>query len=221
MAGFKTHTGVGAFTGLALVMAAFSLEWVSTASTSFSVFFAAMIGSFLPDLDSDSGLPYQILFGFYSLLASAIAYFVFYSLFGKDVLVGVVAAALFFVFFRFVIGPLFQKYTEHRGIMHSIPFCLLSFFMSLMIISIFNYPLLVRFVISLAVFAGCLSHLVLDEIYSTNILSGKFKPKKSLGTALKMFSRSPITNIAMYMMLAALMYLTSSIWLDIYHTLTH
>ena len=57
-------------------------------------------------------------------------------------------------------------------------------------------------VVGLAITAGYLSHLVLDEINSTVNLSGiPFKPKKSLGTALSLTGGSKLTTTAIYVAL--------------------
>jgi hypothetical protein len=60
---------------------------------------------------------------------------------------------------------------------------------------------------ALAAALGFASHLVLDEIHSENLVDGNpFINKKSLGTALKLFSSSGPVNLFTYLILAALMY---------------
>ena len=49
-----------------------------------------------------------------------------------------------------------------------------------------------------AVVIGFTSHLVLDEIYSVDWQGKKIRVKRSFGTALKLFGKSPILNIIMY-----------------------
>lgn len=219
MAGFKTHTSVGTITGFVLMIAVYLLGWATNFPIAVYIFIATALGSFLPDLDSDTGLPYQIIFGLYSLVAAAIAFYVAYNITAGNVLIALIAPAATFVLMRFVLAPLFKRYTKHRGMFHSIPAMLIAFFGSLLIVSFFRLPIVDKFLIALAVAIGYLSHLILDEIYSTNILTGKFKPKKSLGTATKFFSKSQASNIFVYLLLFALMYLTAPMFQRIVQTL--
>ena len=50
--------------------------------------------------------------------------------------------------------------------------------------------------------AGCLSHLLLDEIYAVEFKSGRWRMKKSFGTALKLWGDSRGSNFAAYSKLA-------------------
>jgi hypothetical protein len=60
---------------------------------------------------------------------------------------------------------------------------------------------------AIAAALGFLTHLVLDEFHSEVNFDGiPFVPKKSLGTALKLFSGSWVVNLFIYLLLAALAY---------------
>ena len=89
-----------------------------------------------------------------------------------------------------ILKPFFKKLTVHRGIFHSIPMGLV---ISLLILSLNTHN---TDIISIAFMGGFLSHLILDEAYSSITISGIIiKPKKSFGTALKWFSSSVWINI--------------------------
>ncbi len=209
MAGFKTHVTVGTFTGFFLAIVSYIAEWVTSFGLVSAIFFATMAGSFLPDLDSDTGLPYQIIFGLYALLIAGLTFYLFYNISNGNVILSFISPVLAFVIIRYVLGPLFKRYTKHRGIFHSIPAALISFFATLLIVSLVNMPVVNKFLIALAVGIGYLSHLVLDEIFSTNILIGKIKkPKKSLGTALKFGAKSRTATLIAYILLFVLIFLT-------------
>ena len=215
MAGFKTHVSVGVITGFILMLVTYVLSWTSDLSIAVAIFIATAIGSFMPDLDSDSGLPFQIIFGLYSLVIAGIAFFIVYNVtYNNRLIMGTIAAVGGFVIVRYAIGPFFKKKTKHRGMFHSVPAVFISFFATLLIVSFLKAPIVDKFLIALAVGTGYLCHLILDEIWSTNILSGKFKPKKSLGTAMKFYSKSKKNNIITYVILVVLAYLTSPMFLE-------
>lgn len=200
MAGFKTHSSVGIATGFILMIGSYMLGIITSLTVAVLVFVNTAIGSFLPDLDSDSGVPVKILFGFYALVAAGIAFFITYNLTNENVIASFAAPLIAFLLFNFALPPLFKKLTKHRGMFHSIPAILISFLFIFLILNLVNIPILDRFIMAFAVAIGYFSHLLLDEIFSTQILSGKFKPKKSLGTALKFASQSKKMNIAIYIL---------------------
>ena len=218
MADFKTHVSVGTFTGFMLMVATFLLHWSTSIGSAVMVFFATAVGAFLPDLDSDSGLPVRIIFGVYSFVAAAVAFYVLYSA-GVSIYLVVFIPILVYLGVRFGVAPLFAKYTEHRGIFHSIPACLLSFFITLVFADLTRLSLLDKFVVALAVGTGYLCHLVLDEVFATNFLFGKtkrsrkrkfsfrtflrdsFSVKKSFGTALQFTSNSRFATLVAYVLL--------------------
>jgi hypothetical protein len=51
-----------------------------------------------------------------------------------------------------------------------------------------------------------LVHLFLDEIWSLNVGSGRLRPKKSFGSALKLFGNNQLANVFVYAQLALLAY---------------
>ena len=53
-----------------------------------------------------------------------------------------------------------------------------------------------------AVVAGFMSHLVLDEIWSINVRSGRLNIKRSFGTAIKFWSKDRWANYSTYVKLA-------------------
>ena len=219
MAGFKTHVSVGIFTGFLLMIATYILGWITSLTVAVLVFVNTAIGSFLPDLDSDSGYPVRILFGTYALIIAGVVFFVSYNATNENLVFSLIAPLVTFLAVNFVFPPIFKKYTKHRGMFHSIPAIFISFLLIFLILNLFNIPLMDKFLLAAAVGIGYFSHLLLDEIYSTNILSGKIKPKKSLGTALKFKSKSRTLNIITYSILLVLIVLTYPMLTQIIKTL--
>ena len=177
MADFKTHLSFGAATGFVLAIVTHMVNWVETMAMAVIIFFATVIGSFLPDMDSDSGLPIRIIFGLYAYFAATLTMYYLYDNRASIYLIIFLPIASF-VFVNFYLKKIFSKYTTHRGIFHSIPAFLIAFFLSLFIAWTTDLPTLEKFSIALSISFGYLSHLVLDEIYSINILMSNKKTRK-------------------------------------------
>ena len=174
-----------------------------------------LIGSFLPDVDVDTGTPFQIIFGFFSLLGSGI---VIYYLIDNNIseikyLIGL--PVITFIFIRIVVGNIFKKFTAHRGIWHSIPALLISILATLQLVNRFDLSIMDKIIISISIGLGYLSHLILDEVYSmVNIGGVPFKVKRSLGSALEIVSKSKIATITAYILLLILLFLSYPIIIE-------
>lgn len=178
MADFKKHVSLGAATGFAVAIVSYNWNLIPNAYMAVIIFFATVIGSFLPDMDSDSGVPLKLVFGFYSYFFAAMSLYWMHVAGANIVLKLLVPAAVFF-FITKQVRDNFCKWTDHRGIIHSTPAWLLSFLISLWMASTTNLSLREQFVIAFAVSCGYFSHLVLDELWSLNVVSeGIFGQKK-------------------------------------------
>jgi hypothetical protein len=196
MANFKTHLSVGISLGVicavSSVIFGILFQWTILSLLIISV----SVGSFLPDIDSDSSTPFKIVF---STLGIIFAFFTLaWSLqYHSNQLMLVIFTPLFtFSIIRFIIGTIFKKFTHHRGIFHSIPMAIISILITVLLLKNFSQlPTLEYTALSLAIGAGFISHLILDEIYAAINFNGKkFHPNKNLGSALKLWSSSfPIT----------------------------
>jgi hypothetical protein len=202
MANFRKHISWGVFIGIAVVVAGFILSFISGIELVFWVFLAVIIGSFLPDLDMDEGVPFQILFG---LLGAGLAGTVFFNAYQdgeRNVKSLAFLSITVFLAVRFVAGYIFEQFTDHRGIFHSIPAVLLSGLSMVWLLEFVDISSQERLIIGLAVSLGYLGHLILDEIYSSMNLHGhSLFPKQSLGSALKLYSSSRLTTIFVYILI--------------------
>jgi membrane-bound metal-dependent hydrolase YbcI (DUF457 family) len=201
MAGYKAHFAFGVLTAACVAVAMLVISWVSLMVMPV-VFLLAVIGSMLPDLDSDTGVPVRLLFG--TLAVATIGLVLFYAMNNtatswlQQGLIAVGAG----LFVYFIIGGIFKHFTEHRGVFHSIPAALVMGLVAMSVSGLLGIGEKTALAVGLAMTAGYLSHLVLDEINSTVNLSGiPFKPKKSLGTALKLTGGSKMTTTAIYVVL--------------------
>jgi hypothetical protein len=174
------------------------------------LFGIVIVGSFLPDVDSDSGLPFYLVYGTASVVASTyVALYVLHFPPGDEWywLPGIPAVAL--VFFWFVVGGLVKRFTVHRGIFHSVPATAIAGFATLLAARYFGLGDMEAIILGTGMALGYLTHLVLDEMHSLVDFEGlPFVPKQSLGSALKLLSDSNGVNMTTYAFLATLVYLT-------------
>lgn len=199
MAKFKTHMGWGVFVGVALVVAGLIYSFFSDIQSAIWIFGAVLIGSFLPDLDLDDGVPFQILFGLLGAGLSGLVFFNFYQEGERDIKVLIFVPALVFILVRFVAGHIFKKFTHHRGIFHSIPAAVLFGLVLIWLLHLLSFAIGKEIIVGISLAIGYAGHLILDEIYSSTNLSGhSIFPKKSLGSALKLYSNSRISTLLFY-----------------------
>ena len=198
MAGYKAHMAFGIFTAVAwsvfLLFVSVISYWLVPC-----VLLLTLIGAFLPDLDSDTGLPLRVLLIISSLLVCSIVGYFFVEK-GMEIITLLASITLTYIFIYYFVGGLIKKITRHRGIFHSIPAVLLSFLLTLTLLNHFDISVLVKIILSLSVGVGYLSHLILDEMNSIVNLEGMpFIPKRSLGTALKFYSNEWKVSVFIYL----------------------
>ena len=208
MAGFKTHVTGGFAVGFLLGLGVLSSGLVSVWQSIYLIFLG-VLGSTLPDLDSDSGRPVKLLF---LISSSLIVLMLAVSLIsnGKSLLTIVAACCVAYVL---CLGSLtvFKYMTKHRGIMHSIPFAIFTATLAALANLKLGRP--VSFIAGVAVFAGVMSHLILDELNSFEFRYGIIPHlKKSFGSAIKFTGDNTSITIILYFMtaIALIIYFTVS-----------
>jgi hypothetical protein len=205
MAKFKTHVGLGVFIVVAFVVAGLIYSLFSAPEAAVWIFLAILIGSFLPDLDLDEGVPFQILFGLLGAGMAGLVFFNFYSDGERQLKTLILIPALVFVVVRFGAGYIFERFTNHRGMFHSVPAAFLFGLLTIWFLHLFSILEGQELIIGSAVAIGYMGHLILDEIYSAVNLHGhSILPKQSLGNALKFVSASHISTLFFYLLLLAL-----------------
>lgn len=158
------------------------------------------IGGMLPDIDSDSGVPVRETMGFAAAVTPMLLVDRFQHL-GFNYEQMVLAGGTSYLFVRFGIARLLMRYTVHRGMFHSIPALMIFTGLAFLICGSVNLHL--RYFKSGGVFIGVFSHLLLDEIYAVEWERGRWRFKKSFGTALKLWGDSAWGNFSTYWKLAA------------------
>jgi hypothetical protein len=208
MAMFREHIAWGAIVAVAVVVALYSYALVTDVALLLFLFGVTVIGSFLPDTDSDSSMPFYLVFGAMTLAATTVvALYTLETPYAMDwrYLVGIPAAAL--IFFWVVIGGIVKRLTHHRGMFHSLPALAISAVGTFVIARHYGFSQEVALYFGGAMAAGFFTHLLLDEVYAGITLDGiPFNPKSTFGGATKIFGTSTPVNAATYTLLATLIY---------------
>ncbi len=188
MANFRVHAvgavGVGALAAALLGTA----DLMPLASAGASVGMVALGGIF-PDVDSDRSEAIALVF---SLLGIAVAVPVSIgSMSALGLLAGLGVLFVSFLIVRFALIVPFRAMTVHRGRFHSVPMGMLA---SCAVACIADRGLGMRPLACWtygALFGlGFLVHLVLDELYSVDLVNCRIK--RSSGSALKLFDRREV-----------------------------
>ncbi|MCP4405818.1 MAG: metal-dependent hydrolase [bacterium] len=206
MADFRTHATTGLAVGYVAAIAAASIRCFVLPLTPLYMFAATFIGSFLPDLDSDHGTSFKIVFSVTAVFGGGISFLYFLQRQGWSPLSWAIIPLLVTLVVRYGLGKIFQEYTVHRGIFHSVPAIGIVALVTPLVLASFALAAQDLLLISGSVGLGYLSHLVLDELYAVNFEGLKFKAKKSLGTALSFSSSSKRVTIIAYSLVLLLLY---------------
>lgn len=208
MASFRGHVSVGALAGAVGVTLLYFYALVTDPWLLLLLFIVTIASSFLPDLDSDSGVPFYTVFGLFTLGCAALALYYALGHYGDIwyAVAGIPLAVLLFVWF--VVGEVFKNFTRHRGIMHSVPAMAIVGLLASLAARHLSQGEMTSWWFAAAAALGFATHLILDEIHSEVNFDGvPFVAKKSLGTALKLFSNSTAVTLSTYFVLILLGYL--------------
>jgi membrane-bound metal-dependent hydrolase YbcI (DUF457 family) len=207
MANFTTHIVVGTIVAGSLATLTLAADAIAPENL-VAVTMAGSVGSVLPDIDLKDSRPSRALF------AGLAIFFSFAVLFHFAPRLSIAEMWLLWVgtllFVRYGLHTVFHKYAVHRGIWHSISAAIVC---SLATAIVFYYALGrpdgVAWLAAGFVFVGFLTHLILDEIYSVDVMGTHIK--KSFGTALKLVDvRHPAATSAMVIAAVLLFFLTPS-----------
>ena len=217
MASFRTHLSFGIAAGV--VMAVLTSIAVISQAPSFLVciFASCAIGAILPDMDSDSGIPLHLAFSGLTAVTAWVAFEWALKEFPKNfptvVLITGIASALMW----FGVGTAFKRWTIHRGMAHSIPAAILSGLVTFYAVRKLPFKEHEAFLLSLSLIVGYLVHLILDEIWAGVNFHGRlFKPNKAFGSALKLYSNSHYTNLAVYGLIIYFIYIDYAVFFRLF-----
>ena len=193
MAGFKTHITTSSVLGVGY--AGLGVHLGVPMESSLIAGGLCGVGGMLPDIDSDSGIPFRESMGFAAAIIPIMLLDRFRE-FGMNYEQIVLATGAVYLFVRFALARMLAKYTVHRGMFHSIPAAFV--FAGVVFLLSGSGNLHLRYFKACGVFLGVMSHLVLDEIYAVEWARGRWRFKKSFGTALKLWSKNGWSNVSTY-----------------------
>lgn len=183
MANFPTHIAIGTVVSGALATVTVAADLVAPENI-VAVTLAGVLGSVLPDIDLKDSRPARAMF---SGLAVFFSFAVLFTLERKysiaEMLILWIGTLLFV---RYVAKEIFARFSYHRGVWHSILaliFC--SFITAWVYGKILARDEGVAWLAAGFMGIGFLTHLILDEIYSVDVMDTRIKA--SFGTALKLF----------------------------------
>jgi hypothetical protein len=201
MANFRTHLNGGIFVSVAAVLGLHGAGLVESSAT-LGYFALGVAGSLLPDIDADASKPVR---AFFDVLGVAVAFAMTLPLIGRFLPLEVALIWVgVFLCVRYLIFELFARATVHRGIWHS----WLGIAAAALATVNIAYWIMGRsaesaWIAGFMVAIGYLTHLILDELYSVDLLNSRVK--RSFGTALKPFSLvDPRSSFAMLAAVVAL-----------------
>jgi hypothetical protein len=196
MAGFKMHVSTSSLLGCGYAAAGILHGFRPETA----IVGGAMCGfaGMLPDLDSDYGTPLRETMCFTSATIPMLLLDRFASLGLRHDEMALLAVSLY-LFMRFGVTNMIRKYTVHRGMFHSIP--ALMIFAGLAFLICGDSNINIRYFKAGGVALGFMSHLVLDEIYAVEFAHGRWRLKKSFGTAIKFWGDDGWANFSCYVKL--------------------
>lgn len=202
MANFRTHMSVAACAGAALGFGGWHSGLWSLAQ---AVPIAALVsfGGILPDVDSDHSHSVRLVFNAAAVLAVVAGAFSLQPWLEAGPLL-VVCCGLY-IGVRYVLSPVFKHFSVHRGIWHS----LLAAGLCGLSVTAISFRMLgqvawLAWAQGGALIAGCLVHLLLDELYSVDLRGARIK--RSFGSAFKLFDYArPFNSLLMALLVAGLL----------------
>lgn len=205
MAGFKTHVTFSSVIGVGYAAGGYAMYDMPWPSCLIAGGLCSVAGM-LPDLDSGSGRPIRESMGFAAAVVPVMLIQRFQAMQISYELM-ILAAIGLYLLIRFGGAWALSKYTVHRGMFHSIPAAILAGLVAFLLTGCNNIDLDVRIFKAGGLFAGYMSHLLLDEIWSIEWHHGLMRTKKSFGTALKLWGHDMWGNLSVYVKLAVVAFL--------------
>ena len=182
MANFPTHIAIGTVVSGALATVTVAADLVAPENI-VAVTLAGVLGSVLPDIDLKESRPARAMF------AGLAVFFSFVVLFSLERKYSIAEMLILWLgtllFVRYVGKEIFFRFSYHRGIWHSLLAMVFCAFLTALIYSqLLRRDEGVAWLAAGFMSVGFLTHLILDEIYSVDVMDTRIKA--SFGTALKL-----------------------------------
>jgi hypothetical protein len=217
MAAFKQHVTVSTILGVGYTLAL--TQWkIGTTQALLAGGLCAASGM-LPDLDSPSGKPIQLVLGIAGVAAAFLAP---HRLQSSELTPEkmILLMAVLYLAIRFGAAWLFKHITVHRGMFHSLPAAVIAAEIAFLLLPerLSGAPaggklpstlaeFFSRWAPAVGVLLGYLSHLILDEIYAVDVRGVRIRLNRAAGSAMKLASKSIPATLLTWTLLGVLTYL--------------
>lgn len=185
MANFTTHIAAGTVVAGAMATLTLAADVIAPENL-IAVTMAGVLGSILPDIDLKDSRPSRAMFSGLAIFFSFAVLFSFATQYSIAELWILWLGTLVLV--RYGLHAAFHHLAVHRGSWHSL---LAAVFSAAATALVFYYVLGrhegVAWLAGGFLFVGYIVHLILDEVYSVDVMDTRVK--NSFGTALKLFDR--------------------------------
>lgn len=202
MANFNTHLLVASAASIGAALVAANVHLITNADIPWLVFLG-IVGGLLPDIDANNSRPVRLLFNILALMGVATALHTLKDSYAPHLLLLIAAGT--YLFIRYGMLSIFNSLTVHRGVFHSL---LAALFFGLLMTCIsyrlLHWDVLHAWLNGIFIALGFIVHLLLDELYSTNL--SNLRMKRSFGTALKLFSYNSIAASALMILCTIMLY---------------
>jgi len=207
MANFNTHLSVAAVASGLISTLCLQVGFVDSQDAMLLILMGT-IGGILPDIDLQYSHPSRIIFSVLGLIFSFL--WVLSAENSLSVSELWVIGALIYCGIRYGLWKVFNRYTKHRGAIHSVAAAALSMLVTTVIsFHIYEKNAFTAWLIGFVVFIGFIIHLLLDELYSVDFMNRRIK--RSFGTALKLVdTRYATTSSLMIVLCIGLYFITPS-----------
>ena len=205
MANFYTHLSVSSVIGIVGGVVLCGAGLISS-EESLCLLSLCIFGGLLPDIDSDSDASINIIAKLFSGICAFLIMFPFISKFA--ILISLGLFVLSYLFIRFGVLTLVSKFTQHRGIIHSVPSAVFACFMtSIILYYVFKVNINFAWLGAGFVLSGYLGHLVLDESVAQNLAGEPIN--RACGGAFQFISfKSWISFLVLYVALVGCYFFT-------------
>ncbi len=181
MANFATHIGVGTVVAGGLATVTLAADVMSPESL-LGVTLAGVLGSVLPDIDLKESRASRVFFSgmaFFFAFCAMMMNAAHFSIVELWILVSAV-----FLVVRYGLEAAFHRFSYHRGIWHSLTAAFFFWFATTIVFnSLLGKHPVIAWLAGAFMFAGYITHLVLDEVFSVDLMDRRLK--LSFGSALK------------------------------------
>jgi len=182
VANFPTHIAIGTIVSGALATVTVAADLVAPENI-VAVTLAGVLGSVLPDIDLKESRPARAMF------AGLAVFFSFVVLFSLERKYSIAEMLILWLgtllLVRYVGREIFFRFSYHRGIWHSLLAMVFCAFVTAWVYSrLLQRDEGVAWLAAGFLSVGFLTHLILDEIYSVDVMDTRIKA--SFGTALKL-----------------------------------